>query len=432
LLRRVCECEKAQPVDVAKMVRCSVACLLGVMLLFGASRSSAEESATSQVDGLYASAVKAADSGDRTAARRLAVEVLVLSPEYSDATVLLARLDGWEGRHAPARDALNRVIERSPDHLAARRALIDIEYWAGEHERAAELCAENRRRYPADDELRSRCATVSRAGLVAQASKQVVGRPRTSNPKVKRDESASATYRTSLDYSSSIFDNDLDSWHAVHVASERRDDRIALIARAGYLNRFNESILELEAEAYPSLGENTYAHLKMGLATGDIVHDFKLGGEIVQGLMEQIEGSLGVWWTAYDDHVVTLSGSLGRYWKRWFFQGLFAVDTSEGDAVGSGALKVRFSFPDAEESLTGTVGFGERYEQEEALPVGAGPGVPETVRLLEIDTTSFGVDWRKRISERYIGKLSFATKFQEIEGDDRVQVVLGVGFEHLF
>ncbi len=414
------------------MMRIFSGLFLTILLLGFAGLSLAEDPASSRVDELYAAAERAADAGDRSEARRLAVEVLVLSPSYSDATVLLARLDGWEGRHAPARDALHRVIEREPDHAAARKALIDVEYWAGEHERAAELCAESRILIPNDSELRARCATVARASTVEPTPTQVAARPRTSNPKVKRDEAAAATYRASLDYRSRTFDDDVDAWHGVHVASERRDDRVALIARAGYINRFNESALQLDAEAYPTLGDTTYAHLRMSYATGDILHDFMLGAEIVQTLTEQMEGSLGIDWTVYEEDVVTLKGSLGRYWKRWFFQGLFAVDTSDGDAASSGALMARFSFPDAEESISAKVGFGNAFEQEEAAPLGAGPGVPEIVRLLEIETTSVGVDWRKRLSERYVGKLDFTTKFQEIEGDDRVQFVVGIGLEHLF
>jgi len=379
---------------------------------------------TADIDALYAAAAAAAQSGDRGEARRLAVEVLVLAPGYADATVLLARLDGWEGRYAPARDALTRVIEAQPNHYGARKALVDVEYWSGDHERAAELCAETRRLLPDDEELRTRCAQVVRASTVESAEAAVAARPRSGTPTTKPEETAAATYRTSVDYTNQSFDDDLDSWHTVSLASERRDERVALIGRASYVNRFNESMLQLDAEAYPVLGEKTYAHLLTSYATGDILHDFKLWAEIYQGLTADMEGSLGVRWSVYKDDVIGVTGTLGRYWKSWFFQGRFLIDTVSGEATGSGSLRARYTFDDPEESLTGTVGFGKSFEQEE--------DDASNVRLFEIETTSMFLHWRKRLSKRYIAKIGVGTEFQDLEGDDRTQFVAGVGLEHLF
>lgn len=398
---------------------------IGLVLILAPTSSAAQGGGHSDVDALYAAAAAAAQSGDRNEARRLAVEVLVVAPDYPDATVLLARLDGWEGRYAPARDALGRVIEAHPEHLGARKALVDVEYWSGDHERAAELCAETRKLLPDDDELRTRCSQVVRAATVESADVLVAARPRSSNPKAPREEATAATYRTSVDYRNQSFDNDLDSWHTVALSSERRDERVTLIGRASYVNRFSESMLQLDAEAYPVLGEKTYAHLLTSYATGDILHDFLLGAEMFQGLTEEMEGSLGVRWGIYEDDVVSYTGSLGRHWKDWFLQGRFIVDTSSGESSGAGAVLLRYSFDDPEESLTGTVVFGENIEQEE--------DEASNVRLFEIESTGFNVDWRKRLSERYIAKIGVGTLFQDLDGgDDRTQFVAGVGLEHLF
>ena len=183
-------------------------------------------------------------------------------------------------------------------------------------------------------------------------------------------------------------------------------------------------MLQLDAEAYPTLGKKTYAHFLTSVATGDVLHDFKLWGEIYQGLPEQMEGSLGLRWSVYDDHVVSVTGSLGRYWKRWFFQGRFVVDTRAGESAATGILKARYEFADPEESIAGTIAYGNGIEQEE------GPG--DEVDLFKIESTVLHLQLRKRILPRYIGKLSLGTEFQDIEGADRTQFLVGVGVEHLF
>ena len=95
--------------------------------------------------------------------------------------------------------------------------------------------------------------------------------------KKKLDAEVPATYRASVDYTNQSFDSGPSSWNTVALASERRDERVALIGRASYVNRYDESMLQLDAEAYPTLGEQTYAHLLTSYATGDILHDFKPG-----------------------------------------------------------------------------------------------------------------------------------------------------------
>jgi YaiO family outer membrane protein len=409
--------------------------LLGCALLLVSHGAWAASDAAVDVDALYAQAAAASQRGDRNEARRLAVEVLVRAPNYADATVLLARLDGWEGRYDPARDALVRVIEEHPENMDARKALIDVEYWSGRHDRATELCTKTGQLLPDDDELRASCAQVARAVSVETADVAVVARQRTSNPKKKLDAEVPATYRASVDYTNQSFDSGPSSWNTVALASERRDERVALIGRASYVNRYNESMLQLDAEAYPTLGEQTYAHLLTSYATGDILHDFKLWGEIYQGLPQKMEGSLGVRWSVYDDDVVSFTGSLGHYWQRWFFQGRFVVDTVSGESASSGILRARYSMDDPEDSITTTLAYGDSIEQDEGLPAGGVPGDPLVTRLFEITNTTFHVEWRKRLAKRYVGKLSFGAEHQDFEesvGDDRTQFLVGIGLEHLF
>ena len=409
--------------------------LFGCALVLVANATWAAPNNAVDVDALYVQAAAASQRGDRNEARRLAVEVLVVAPDYADATVLLARLDGWEGRYDPARDALMRVIEEHPEHMDARKALIDVEYWSGRHERATELCGKTGRLLVDDDELRATCGQVARAVTVEAADATVVARQQTSNPKKKLDAEVPATYRASVDYTNQSFDSGPSSWNTVALASERRDERVALIGRASYVNRYHDSMLQLDAEAYPTLGEQTYAHLLMSYATGDILHDFKLWGEIYQGLPQKMEGSLGVRWSVYDNDVVSFTGSLGRYWKRWFFQGRFVVDTLSDESAGSGILRARYSMDDPEDSITGTLAYGNSIEQEEGLPEGGVPGDPMVARLFKITNSTFHVEWRKRSAPRYVGKLSVGAEYQDFdedEGDDRTQFLVGIGLEHLF
>jgi YaiO family outer membrane protein len=410
---------------------CFVVALIFATMVVGVVSASAGAGDTVDVDELYFRASEAARAGDRVEARRLAVEVLIRAPEYSDATVLLARMDGWDGRYEPARDALESVIARDPEHLDARKALIDVEYWSGEHARALELCDQLRPRVPEDVELESRCDQVARALGPARAG-ELASASRSTGAGSEPPAAAMPAYRASLDYENRSFDDDLDPWHRVSLSSERKDARIALIGRASFVERFGDQAVQLDAEAYPVLAKRAYAHLLASWASGDILADVRLWGEVYHALPYATEGSFGVRWSRYDDDIVSVTGSLAREWRQWWFVGRFLVDNRSGETAATGIWRARYRFDDPEDSITGTVAYGNSIDQDKGPDPGAPAGSPEVVRLFEIETTALELEWRKRILPQYVARLSFGTHFEDIEGRDRTQFLVGLGFQHLF
>jgi YaiO family outer membrane protein len=294
------------------------------------------------------------------------------------------------------------------------------------------LCSQARKIAPSDAELRTRCIQVARAAAPATAPGAAAAARSEAVANTDADASASAAYRAGLEYESRTFDNDLDPWHRVALSSERKDARGALIGRASYVNRFGQSAVQLDAEAYPKLAERAYAHILTSWASDDILAEFRLWGEVYHALPSAMEGSLGLRWSKYDDDVLTVTGSLAREWREWWFQGRFLVDNRSGESAATGLLRARYRFDDPEDSLTGTIAYGESIDQEKAVPAGSPAGTPATVRLFKIETTALELEWRKHVLPQYVAKLTFGTHFEDIEGNDRTQFLVGLGVEHLF
>ena len=75
--------------------------------------------------------------GDLDRAYQLGREVVTRAPEYRDAVLLLARIEGWRGQYDRARERLTTLLNSSADR-ETRLALADVELWSQNGE-AAEL-----------------------------------------------------------------------------------------------------------------------------------------------------------------------------------------------------------------------------------------------------------------------------------------------------
>jgi tetratricopeptide (TPR) repeat protein len=87
-------------------------------------------------DELFSLAREKAFAGQREEARGLCKTILVRSPSYSDARILLGRAFAWDGRWEEARAEFLRVLQEKPAYKDALLALLDAEIWDEKYERA--------------------------------------------------------------------------------------------------------------------------------------------------------------------------------------------------------------------------------------------------------------------------------------------------------
>ena len=87
-------------------------------------------------DELFSLAREKTFAGQREEARGLCRTILVRSPSYSDARILLGRAFAWDGRWEEARAEFLRVLQEKPAYKDALLALLDAEIWDEKYERA--------------------------------------------------------------------------------------------------------------------------------------------------------------------------------------------------------------------------------------------------------------------------------------------------------
>lgn len=226
-----------------------------------------------------------------------------------------------------------------------------------------------------------------------------------------------------IHYSAAHFDGDMDPWHLASVELLRRSGFGALIARASVARRFGDTGQQLEAEAYPRLGEGVYAFLGLGWSPSGLFPDWRYTAELFGVVAPGVELSGGVRRLHFGDEAVTLyTASAARYLGSWYLSARPFLSPREGELLFSGSLLARRYLRTEDEWLALSFGGGE-VPSEEVTPFDL-----ERLRAVRVElagrhalTSSLGTRW------------SAGTEWEELPDDrERRRVTVGVGLEVKF
>jgi YaiO family outer membrane protein len=174
--------------------------------------------------------------------------------------------------------------------------------------------------------------------------------------------------------------DDLDAWHMLSAELGRRFSGGSIIGRVNWAERFNQTGLQYEVDAYPRLGKGMYAYLNAGVSSDDIFPDRRFGAQLYRSVGNGFELSIGGRLLQFDDtDVVIYTGSIGRYWGNYYltFRPTFADSDTRNDMSSSGAVLFRRYYATGDDYIGFRGNFGR---------------VPETDILLqqEVDLESWG------------------------------------------
>jgi tetratricopeptide (TPR) repeat protein len=118
---------------------------------------------TGDVDAMLTAAQALVTRLDRPRARALYLAILARDPNDDEATVGLARVDGWDGCYVLAERAYRTVLDRSPGNVDARAGLADILTWTSRWKEAERVLDEGLALAPLSPELLMRRARIAAA-----------------------------------------------------------------------------------------------------------------------------------------------------------------------------------------------------------------------------------------------------------------------------
>lgn len=368
--------------------------------------------ATFDVDEQFRVARELAFAGEWDQAAAIAERILQAAPDYADVTVFLARIRAWQRDYPRARAMLAELLARDPANVDALSAAADVELWSGDPDGAAAFCDRALALRPDDLELTAKREKIAHAAAERAAA----------GTTSRADSAGEPAYRASLEYRLSTFDRDFTDWHETAVALERKTDRLALIARTTYFERFDDDAVLFEVDAYPTLRRGTYAYLSAGVSTGDVVADYRLAAELFQSLPRQTEVSLGWRQLDFGSTSNVLTGSAGVYFGAFWISFRPYLTFVSGDEEAAFTLLTRWYYGDAEEYGQLRLGTGKSLEEQTA-----------SEDLFTLETHSVGLELRRRLPANFVGRAGFGLERQEVpDSRNREQFSFGFGLDYLF
>ena len=158
---------------------------------------------------------------------------------------------------------------------------------------------------------------------------------------VKRD---SIVHSIGLRYDLSFFDDgNGDPWHLISTEYTRKSLKTTLITRFNFAQRFGSSAVQAEIDAYPKFDKKTFAYLNLGYAPNtNLFPVFRSGLSIFRSLPAKFEVEAGARYLKFDAPVLIYTASVGKYFKKYWFNASTFISPSSTKISTSFFLKARY------------------------------------------------------------------------------------------
>lgn len=326
----------------------------------------------------FEDAKNAAFNGERAKARAICRAILSNGFD-SDVATLMGRTYAWDQQYDSARIVLQNVIIESPENTDALSALADVEYWNDRYPKALEYCDLILKINPENETAQIQKARILNS---AEQYKNAVGvlenllRKNSANSDairlLEKVRLELMKNKLTINYSYDYFDNsayEKDPWQLAYIQYARKTPIGTVIGRVNYANRFGDNAMQIEADAYPKISENNYLYLNYGFSGASIFPDHRGGFEWNRSFPNAFEGSLGgrILHFQGSKRVIIYTGSVGKYLGNyWFSLRPFVTPGSDGTSVST-YLIVRRYFSDPENYVGLRLGVGSSPDERRLL-----------------------------------------------------------------
>lgn len=328
-----------------------------LMSILSGLSGKAQESLSS--DELFKQARSAAfDQKNYPLAIELSKKALSKSPGYADIRIFLGRVYTWLGQTDSARYAFEEVLRQQPDYEDASAAYADLEYWNDNPEKALTLCNEGLKFHPQSKTLllkKAKCLTLLKEFQEANRVVNSLLKYDPQNAEVRslseRIKNQASRNKGGISYDFVGFDKQFTNpWHLVSLSYSRSTGMGSVIGRVNYANRFTQSALQFEADAYPRISKTFYSYINVGISdTSSVFPHYRAGFSLYANLPHSFEAEAGFRYLFFNEATWIYTGSVGKYFKNYWFNLRSYLTPGRSNISHSYSLTTRYYFGGAED-----------------------------------------------------------------------------------
>lgn len=288
----------------------------------------AQEDTTSS-DGLFKAARFAAfEKKEYNTAKYYCYKALSISPNYADIRIFLGRIYTWTANYDSAKICFEIVLQNQPNYEDAAIAYTDLEYWNNNYNNALKVSNAALIHHPKSINLLTRKAKILIALRQFVEAQQIIDtifsiEPTNANARslAANIKDVSATNKIGVSYDYTYFDKQFDNpWHLLSVDYSRSTKLGSVAARINYANRFKESGVQYEIDAYPRINKTFYAYVSGGLSNSDgVFPKSRAVFSLYANLPKSFEAEVGFRYLNFSNQTWIYTLYLGKYYKNWLF-----------------------------------------------------------------------------------------------------------------
>ncbi len=366
-------------------------------------------------------------NGERAKARAICRTILSKGFD-SDVAILMGRTYAWDKQYDSARVVLQNVIIESPENTDALSALADVEYWNDRYPKALEYCDRILEKNPENETVQYQKARILNSAEqydeAAAVLENLLRKNSANSDAIRLLEKVrlelmknKLTINYTYDYFSKAAYNK-DPWQLIYLQYARKTSLGTLIGRVNYADRFGTKALQLEADAYPKISENNYIYLNYGYSEASIFPRQRGGFEWYRSFPKAFEGSLGgrILHFKGSKSVIIYTGTFGKYiGNYWFSLRPFITPGSDGTSVST-YLIVRRYFSDPENYIGLRLGVGSSPDERRLL-------LFDGNQSAHLKSQSVKLDYNHIFNNRWIinAGVAFANEEYWVQSDDKIK-----------
>lgn len=147
-------------------------------------------------------------------------------------------------------------------------------------------------------------------------------------------------------------------WSLLNLEYNAHIKKMPVIARLNYANRFSQSGLQFEADAYPLICKGVYAYVNVGYSKDSLLFPiYRSGLSLYVSLPSAFEAEGGIRLLVFNSPTYIYTASLGKYHKNYWFNVSTFLTPQNNSLLQSYFLKCRYYFNDKDYMML-TVGTG--------------------------------------------------------------------------
>lgn len=283
---------------------------------------------------------------------------LDLSPGDADIRIFLGRLYAWSHITDSAREIFASTLRQHPGYEDACIAWSDLESWNDKDSNALAICLLGLAAHPSSPELQQRRVKLLASLHRYREARSAIDSLLASAPNntairslAARIHDETAGNKIGLSYDYVYFDREFkDPWHLASFEYSRQTALGSIIGWVNYANRFRQSGVQFETEAYPHISRVFYGYIDFGYSPqSSLFPGWRTGASLYANLPLAFEADAGFRYLYFSSGTWLYTFSLGKYYRNLWFNARCYLVPGEGGASQSVTLTTRYYYGGADD-----------------------------------------------------------------------------------